>query len=79
VLATLLARDISPSSLATFARARRDDRRMTTGLTDLMARVFASTPDRSLAQGALGLALGLIDVMPPAKRLLADQMMYGMR
>jgi len=79
VLATLLARDISPSSLAAFARARRDDRQMTTGLTDLMARVFASTPDRSLAQAALGLALGLIDVMPPAKRLLADQMMYGMR
>lgn len=79
VLATLLAKDLSPQSLTVFADARRHDRRTTTGLTDLMARVFASTPDRSLAQGMLGMALGLIDIVPAAKRLLAEQMMYGLR
>jgi len=79
VLATLLAKDRSPPSLRAFAVARRNDRRTTTTLTDLMARVFASTPDRSLTQGMLGLALGLIDIVPSAKRLLAEQMMYGAR
>ncbi len=79
VLATLLAKDMSPQSLTAFAAARRNDRRTTTTLTDLMARVFASTPDRSLTQGMLGLALGLIDIVPSAKRVLAEQMMYGAR
>lgn len=79
VLAAQLAREISPQSLATFASARRRDRNTTTRLTDLMARLFASTPDRTLAQGMLGMALGLIDVIPPARRLLAEQMMYGIR
>ena len=79
VLASLLASEISPLSLSAFARSRHHDRSMTTGLTDLMARVFASTPDRSLAQGALGLTLGVIDIVPPVKRLLAEQMMYGSR
>ncbi len=79
VLATLLAKDMSPQSLTAFAAARRNDRRTTTTLTDLMARVFASTPDRSLTQGMLGLALGLIDMVPSAKRVLAEQMMYGAR
>lgn len=79
VLANLLAKDSSPDSLAAFERTRRYDRRTTTGLTDLMARVFASSPDRSIAQSILGMSLGLIDVLPAAKRLLAEQMMYGAR
>ncbi len=79
VLAAQLARDSSPESLAAFASARRNDRNTTTGLTDLMARVFASTSDRTLTQGLLGLTLGLIDIVPSAKRLLAEQMMYGVR
>ncbi len=79
VLAAQLAREVSPQSLAASAHARRTDRRATTALTDLMARVFAGTPDRSLTQGMLGLGLGLIDVLPAAKRLLAEQMMYGTR
>jgi 2-octaprenyl-6-methoxyphenol hydroxylase len=44
-----------------------------------MARVFASSPDQSIVQGLLGLSLGLIDIVPAAKRLLAEQMMYGVR
>ena len=79
VLAAQLAKDSSPGSLAAFANARRNDRNTTTGLTDLMARVFASTSDRTLTQGLLGLTLGLIDIVPSAKRLLAEQMMYGVR
>jgi 2-octaprenyl-6-methoxyphenol hydroxylase len=79
VLASLLAKEITPESLSTFSIAQRNDRRMTTRLTDLMARVFASSPDQSIVQGVLGLSLGLIDVVPAAKRALAEQMMYGVR
>jgi 2-octaprenyl-6-methoxyphenol hydroxylase len=79
VLASLLAKEITPESLSMFSTAQRNDRRMTTSLTDLMARVFASSPDQSIVQGILGLSLGLIDVVPSAKRLLAEQMMYGVR
>jgi 2-octaprenyl-6-methoxyphenol hydroxylase len=79
VLASLLAKEITPESLSTFSTAQRNDRRMTTSLTDLMARVFASSPDQSIVQGLLGLSLGLIDIVPAAKRLLAEQMMYGVR
>ena len=79
VLASLLAKEITPESLSTFSTAQRNDRRMSTSLTDLMARVFASSPDQSIVQGLLGLSLGLIDIVPAAKRLLAEQMMYGVR
>ena len=79
VLAALLARDPSPESLAQFMRQRRSDRSATIGLTDLMARVFASGEDDSVAQGLLGLSLGVIDVLPVAKRMLAEQMMFGSR
>ena len=79
VLAALLARDSSPQSLAQFATERRADRRTTIRLTDTMARIFASAPDGTLTQDLLGLSLGLIDVLPPAKRLLAEQMMFGWR
>ncbi len=79
VLAAQLAKASSSQSLATFVDLRRRDRNTTTLLTDLMARLFASTPDRTLTQGLLGVTLGLIDVLPAAKRLLAEQMMYGAR
>ena len=79
VLAALLARDMSPESLTQFTAERQADRNTTIRLTDTMARVFASAPDRSLTQDLLGLSLGLIDVLPPAKRLLAEQMMFGWR
>ena len=79
VLASLLAKETTPESLARFSTTQRTDRRVTTRLTDVMARVFASSPDQSIVQGVLGLSLGLIDVVPAAKRLLAEQMMYGVR
>ena len=79
VLAALLARAPSPESLAQFTRERRRDRSATIGLTDLMARVFTRSEDRSTMQSLLGLSLGVIDVLPFAKRMLAEQMMFGSR
>ena len=79
VLAAQLAREASPQALEQFTAARRRDRGTTIQLTDLMARVFASAPDRSATQGLLGLSLGMIDMLPPMKRLLAEQMMFGSR
>lgn len=79
VLARLLATDISPTALQQFADARKADRSITIRLTDAMARIFASAPDGTLSQTLLGLSLGLVDVVTPAKRLLAEQMMFGRR
>jgi 2-octaprenyl-6-methoxyphenol hydroxylase len=79
VLARLLAQDFSSSSLESFAMQRQRDRSTTIRITDAMARVFASAPDGASTQTLLGLSLGLIDVVRPAKRLLAEQMMFGAR
>ncbi|MDB5822002.1 MAG: UbiH/UbiF/VisC/COQ6 family ubiquinone biosynthesis hydroxylase [Herminiimonas sp.] len=79
VLARMLAEEISPATLQRFGASRRNDRGTTIHLTDLMARLFASTPDGSLRQSMLGLSLGLIDAVKPARRLLAEQMMFGQR
>jgi len=49
---------------------------MTVGLTDAMARAFAA---EGPAQALLGLSLGLIDAVGPARGLLAELMMYGRR
>lgn len=69
----------TPAALSQFAARRRVDRGVAIGVTDAMARVFASAPDGTLSQALLGLSLGLIDALPPVRRLLAEQMMYGQR
>ncbi len=79
VLAAMLARGVSPATLANFEQRRRHDRGTTVRLTDLMARVFASAPDRTASQQLLGLSLGALDLLPPAKQRLAEQMMFGSR
>lgn len=79
VLASLLACEATPAMLLRFAQARQSDRSLTISLTDAMARAFASTPDGSLSQTALGLSLAAVDMLKPAKRLLAEQMMFGRR
>ena len=79
VLARLLARDPSVRTLATFEQQRQRDRASTVRLTDLMARAFASSEDQSLLQRLLGASLGVLDLVPPARRALAEQMMYGWR
>ncbi len=79
VLASLLARDMSPATLAQFVATRRADRGMTIRLTDSMARVFASAGDGALSQTLLGASLSMVDLFKPAKRALAEQMMFGWR
>ncbi len=76
VLARLLARDIGPDGVAGFNAARKSDRAAIVGLTDTMARVFAGTGP---LQALLGLSLGVIDAVNPARGLLADLMMFGRR
>jgi 2-octaprenyl-6-methoxyphenol hydroxylase len=79
VLAKMLVQDLTPTTLAKFEQSRQPDRTTTIRLTDAMARVFANGSDRSPSQQLLGLSLGLLDFAPPAKRALAEQMMYGWR
>ncbi|HEU4372199.1 MAG TPA: FAD-dependent monooxygenase, partial [Telluria sp.] len=76
VLARLLAQDASPAQLRAFSDARQADRKTTVGLTDAMARVFADTGP---AQALLGLSLGVLDAVSPARLLLAELMMFGRR
>ncbi len=76
VLARLLAREAGPDQLLAFAAARQADRKVTVGLTDAMARVFADTGP---AQTLLGLSLGVLDAVAPARMLLAELMMFGRR
>lgn len=79
VLARLLAKEACAASLADFHRARRMDRSTTIGLTDSLARMFASAPDGAPTQSLLGLSLALLDVIPAVKGLLAQQMISGYR
>jgi 2-octaprenyl-6-methoxyphenol hydroxylase len=79
VLARMLAREPVPDNLLRFVKQRQADRRVTISLTDTLARVFAGAPDGALTQSALGLSLAVLDTMPGAKRLLAEQFMFGLR
>lgn len=79
VLAHLLGSQPAPGALQGFAQARRQDRRFTIRLTDTMARIFASAPDGAWSQTLLGASLALVDLVDPARRLLAQQMMFGRR
>jgi len=79
VLAHCLRDGLTPASLAGFVQRRDSDRKLTIRLTDTMARIFASAPDGSLSQGLLGASLGVIDLLKPAKEMLAEQMMFGWR
>ena len=55
---------------------RRADRSVVVGLTDTMARVFANAGP---GQALLGLSLGVLDTVNPARNLLAELMMFGRR
>ena len=79
VLARRLAHNPSPTVLAQFQASRTADRNSTIWLTDLMARAFISPAQGSFTQLLLGLSLGLADVLVPAKKQLAEQMMFGQR
>jgi 2-octaprenyl-6-methoxyphenol hydroxylase len=79
VLANVLAQSTTPEGIYQFMQQRRGDRGLTVRLTDLMARVFASSEDQSLSQSLLGLSLGMVDLLPTARRALSEQMMFGWR
>jgi 2-octaprenyl-6-methoxyphenol hydroxylase len=76
VLARLLAQEATPAMLSQFTALRAQDRTTTVRLTDTMARVFAND---SPAQALLGLSLAAIDMVSPARSVLAELMMYGRR
>lgn len=78
-LAGLLAREASPAMLRRFAALRQTDRDLVIRITDTMARIFASAPDGTLSQSLLGMSLGMIDAVRPAKKALAEMMMFGYR
>lgn len=86
VLARALTRHLHDNTISDPAAAlqaylaeRQADRKLTIRITDSMARVFASSPDGSFSQTLLGLGLGALDMVKPAKRMLAEQMMFGWR
>ena len=76
VLARVLAQDSNLAGLERYASLRQADRGLTVRVTDTMARIFTGSAP---TQGLLGLALGLLDVVSPARRSLAQLMMYGRR
>jgi 2-octaprenyl-6-methoxyphenol hydroxylase len=76
VLARLLAQGATPAMLARYAALRESDRTLTVRLTDTMARIFAND---SPAQSLLGASLAAIDLIGPARSVLAELMMYGRR
>jgi 2-octaprenyl-6-methoxyphenol hydroxylase len=76
VLARQLARGATPDAVKAFMSDRSQDRRLTIGLTDTMARAFVG---KGLLQPLLGLSLAALDVVKPARLLLADLMMFGRR
>ena len=76
VLARLLARGAAPLALQQFRAQRQNDRAQTVRMTDTLARIFTGAAP---AQTLLGAALGLVDVVAPARHLLAEMMMFGRR
>ncbi len=79
VLAKLLTKKMDATALQEFSASRLSDRNATIHLTDIMARTFASAPAGGISQALLGFSLGLIDGIKPAKKSLAEQMMFGRR
>lgn len=77
VLARLLAQGTATDAIASFLRQRSTDRKITIGLTDALARMFANS--FAPAQSLLGAGLALTDLLPGARRALAEHMMYGHR
>ncbi|MEG1056207.1 MAG: FAD-dependent monooxygenase, partial [Janthinobacterium sp.] len=65
VLARVLAQDSSPAGLERYASLRQADRGLTVRVTDTMARIFTGSAP---TQGLLGLSLGLLDLVSPARK-----------
>lgn len=76
VLARQLARGSDSAAIGRFMEERAQDRKLTIGLTDTMARAFTGGGP---LQPLLGLGLAALDLARPARMLLADLMMFGRR
>ena len=76
VLARQLARGSDSAAIGRFMQERAQDRTLTIGLTDSMARAFTGGGP---LQPLLGLGLAALDLARPARMLLADLMMFGRR
>ena len=63
--------------LAAYARRRRPDRAASVALTDGLVRIFGN--DAALLRWPRGIALALLDALPPAKRAFTRAMMFGPR
>jgi 2-octaprenyl-6-methoxyphenol hydroxylase len=76
LLASRAEEDIGAEDLLRrYASERRADVRMGIGFTDSLVRVF-STANPLLSFGR-GFGLALLDIVPPARRLLAEKMVFG--
>ncbi|MPV67978.1 UbiH/UbiF/VisC/COQ6 family ubiquinone biosynthesis hydroxylase [Burkholderia sp. BE17] len=73
----LSAQGFDATALATFNARRALDRRFTIGATDTLARLFTiDTGPLPLLRGA---ALTALEFVPPLKKAIARQMMFGQR
>jgi len=64
------------SMLAAYARRRRPDRAAGVAFTDGLVRVFGT--DAAMVRWPRGIALALLDALPPAKRAFTRAMMFGL-
>jgi 2-octaprenyl-6-methoxyphenol hydroxylase len=60
-----------------FAARRRQDRYASIGITEGLVRTFGS--DRAFARALRGVGLLALDLVPPARKLLARRFVYGLR
>jgi 2-octaprenyl-6-methoxyphenol hydroxylase len=67
--------DALPAIAAEFRRARRPDRFAGIGMTDALATIFSN--DLPPLRAARGMGLFLLDLLPPAKRMLMRRMIFG--
>ncbi|HDR8935993.1 UbiH/UbiF/VisC/COQ6 family ubiquinone biosynthesis hydroxylase [Burkholderia vietnamiensis] len=71
------AQGFEPTALAAFNARRALDRRFTIGATDTLARLF--TVDAGPLPLLRGAALTALEFVPPLKKAIARQMMFGQR
>ncbi|ABB07381.1 UbiH/UbiF/VisC/COQ6 family ubiquinone biosynthesis hydroxylase [Burkholderia lata] len=74
---TLSAQGFEATALASFNARRALDRRFTIGATDTLARLF--TIDSGPLPLLRGAALTALEFVPPLKKVIARQMMFGQR
>ncbi|WP_322072980.1 UbiH/UbiF/VisC/COQ6 family ubiquinone biosynthesis hydroxylase [Burkholderia cepacia] len=74
---TLSTQGFEATALATFNARRARDRRFTIGATDTLARLF--TIDSGPLPLLRGAALTALEFVPPLKKVIARQMMFGQR